>query len=50
MDGESLRALQAPLKEQYREAPDSAVITLTAEGDIDDCGHRLQGADRAVRS
>ncbi len=38
MDGESLRALQAPLKEQYREAPDSAVITLTAEGDIDDAG------------
>ena len=38
MDGESLRALQAPLKEQYREAPDSALITLTAEGDIDDAG------------
>ena len=38
MDGDSLRALQAPLKEQYREAPDSALITLTAEGDIDDAG------------
>ena len=38
MDGDSLRALQAPLKERYREAPDSALITLTAEGDIDDAG------------
>jgi uncharacterized OsmC-like protein len=38
MDGESLRAQQAPLKEQYRERPETAVITLTAEGDIDDAG------------
>ena len=47
MDGESLRALQAPLKEQYRDAPDSAVITLTAEGDIDDAGIACKVADRA---
>ncbi|MDH4381685.1 MAG: OsmC family protein [Gammaproteobacteria bacterium] len=31
MDAESLKALQAPLKAQYREAPDAAVITLHAE-------------------
>jgi hypothetical protein len=31
MDAESLKALQAPLKVQYREAPDAAVITLHAE-------------------
>jgi uncharacterized OsmC-like protein len=38
VDGESLRAKQAPLKERYRERPETAVITLTAEGDIDDAG------------
>ena len=38
MDGESLRAKQAPLKERYRARPETAVITLTAEGDIDDAG------------
>jgi uncharacterized OsmC-like protein len=38
MDGEALRALQAPLKEQYRAEPGSAVLTLSAEGDIDDAG------------
>jgi uncharacterized OsmC-like protein len=38
MDGESLRAKQAPLKERYRERPETAVITLIAEGDIDDAG------------
>ena len=38
MDGESLRAKQAPLKERYRERPETAVITLTAEGNIDDAG------------
>jgi uncharacterized OsmC-like protein len=32
MDAESLKALQAPLKQQYRDEPDSAVITLKAEG------------------
>jgi uncharacterized OsmC-like protein len=38
MDAETLRGLQAPLKQQYREQPGAAVITLTAEGDIDDAG------------
>lgn len=36
MDAETLRATQAPLKERYRGDPDSAVITLKAEGSIDD--------------
>ncbi|GJE60250.1 OsmC family protein [Methylobacterium trifolii] len=36
MDATSLRALQAPLKDQYRNTPDSAVITLTAKGSLDD--------------
>ena len=36
MDADSLRALQAPLKQRYRDAPDSALITLSAEGSIDD--------------
>jgi uncharacterized OsmC-like protein len=38
IDGEALRALQAPLKQQYRDDPGAAVLTLTAEGDIDDAG------------
>lgn len=32
MDQAALKALQAPLKEQYREKPGTAVITLHAEG------------------
>ena len=38
MDADALRALQAPLKQQYRDEPEAAAITLTAEGDIDDAG------------
>ncbi|MDX6631599.1 MAG: hypothetical protein QOH00_3845 [Gaiellales bacterium] len=38
IDAEALRALQAPLKQQYREEPGTAVLTLTAEGDVDDAG------------
>jgi uncharacterized OsmC-like protein len=34
MDDVELKALQAPLKERYRSQPESAVITLAAEGDI----------------
>jgi len=33
---EELRALQAPLKDQYREDPTSALVTLRAEGALDD--------------
>lgn len=32
MDAEALRALQAPLKQQYREQPDAALLTLRAQG------------------
>jgi uncharacterized OsmC-like protein len=34
MDANTLKNLQAPLKERYREAPESAVVTLKAEGRI----------------
>lgn len=34
MDAETLRSVQAPLKEQYREDPDTAVVTLRASGDV----------------
>jgi uncharacterized OsmC-like protein len=34
MDTADLRALQAPLKDSYREAPEAAVVTLVAEGDL----------------
>lgn len=36
MDANALRAMQAPLKDQYRETPDAATITLTARGELDD--------------
>ena len=35
MNADELRALQAPLKSRYREAPDAAVIRLRAEGSLD---------------
>lgn len=34
MKAEEFRALQAPLKSRYREAPASAMITLTADGTL----------------
>ena len=36
MDSAQLRALQAPLKEQYRADPATAVVTLRAAGEIDE--------------
>jgi uncharacterized OsmC-like protein len=36
ISGEQLRELQAPLKERYRDRPDSALITLEAEGALDE--------------
>src|SRR3712207_4081458 len=36
MDATALRALQAPLKDQYRTDPEAAVITLRAQGTLDD--------------
>jgi uncharacterized OsmC-like protein len=41
MDAHALKALQAPIKESYRNAPQTAVVTLKAEGRIGDgvtCG------------
>jgi uncharacterized OsmC-like protein len=35
MNADDLRALQAPLKDKYREAPEAALITLTARGELD---------------
>jgi uncharacterized OsmC-like protein len=36
LDSASLKALQAPLKDQYRETPESALITLKARGVVDE--------------
>ena len=36
MNADDLRALQAPLKTRYKDAPAAALITLTAEGNLDD--------------
>jgi uncharacterized OsmC-like protein len=36
MDATALRALQAPIKDRYRTEPDAAVITLKAQGTLDD--------------
>ncbi len=36
MDSDDLRALQAPLKDRYREAPEAAMVTLRAEGRLGD--------------
>jgi uncharacterized OsmC-like protein len=38
MDAEALRALQAPLKARYRDDPGAALVTLSAEGDVDESG------------
>jgi len=36
MDATALRALQAPLKDNYRGNPDAAFVTLKAQGTLDD--------------
>ena len=38
MDAAELRALQAPFKDQYKESPKSAVITLKADGTLGEEG------------
>src|SRR5215472_11706332 len=38
MDAAGLRAMQAPLKERYRNEPEAATITLKARGTLDDTG------------
>ncbi|GAC1493035.1 MAG: OsmC family protein [Vulcanimicrobiaceae bacterium] len=36
MNAEELRAVQAPIKERYRSEPNAAVVTLHADGKLDD--------------
>jgi uncharacterized OsmC-like protein len=36
MDAAELRAMQAPIKERYKENPDAALVTLKAKGRLDD--------------
>ena len=36
MDRDELRALQEPLKQGYRDAPDSAIVTLEATGTLEE--------------
>ena len=36
MDGNELRAMQAPIKQRYKDDPNAAVITLRARGTLDD--------------
>jgi uncharacterized OsmC-like protein len=36
MDAAALRAMQAPLKQRYKDEPQSAVVTLKAKGTLDD--------------
>ena len=36
MDSQALKDLQAPLKQQYRERPETALVTLKAEGRLGD--------------
>jgi uncharacterized OsmC-like protein len=36
MDAAALRAMQSPIKDRYKNAPDSALITLRANGTLDD--------------
>ncbi|MGH6979650.1 MAG: OsmC family protein, partial [Stellaceae bacterium] len=36
MNADELRALQAPIKSNYREAPGNAIFTLKAKGNLGD--------------
>jgi uncharacterized OsmC-like protein len=36
MDADELRAVQAPLKQRYRDTPEAAVVTLRATGELDE--------------
>jgi uncharacterized OsmC-like protein len=36
MDGTELRSIQAPLKERYRAEPDAALVTLRAQGTLNE--------------
>lgn len=45
-DHDDLRTVQAPIKQRYRDLPESASVTLAAEGDINFRG--ALGAEREV--
>ena len=47
MDTETLRAVQQPLKDAYREDPQQAMITLRAEGELGEEDVEPLGCDRA---
>jgi len=36
MDREQLRAIQTPIKQRYQDDPEAALITLSAEGELDE--------------
>ena len=38
INGEALKVLQGPIKDKYRQAPEAAVVTLKAKGELDDLG------------
>ncbi len=44
MNSEKLRSIQAPIKELYRSDPDAALVTLEAQGSLDD----LEGVSCSV--
>jgi uncharacterized OsmC-like protein len=48
ISGDELRELQAPLKERYRSEPESALITLEAEGTLDEGVSCSVGTGRAL--
>ena len=48
MDANTLKALQAPLKERYRQTPGSATVTLRAEGRIGEGVTCSVGTGRAM--
>jgi len=48
MDGDQLRALQAPLKERYRVEPEAALVTLLATGELGEGVACSVNAGRAI--
>ena len=48
MDAETLRATQKPLKEKYKADANSAVVTLKAEGSIDDSNIACKVSDATM--
>ena len=52
MDKEKLAESQGPLKQQYRDDPETAVVTLKADGDVDGSGIacRVQTAQAMVEA